>query len=129
MSDDATAAPFYPFAFVVGACTEPVEVAGLYHPVDQVSADGAGGFHWMSHINSHGIGRGLFTGDPYTFNDILVWSGSFRPPQETFLFHESLLLVGQGDVPDLRVRGLFHVTVTPTGVVNITSDDFDVDCS
>jgi hypothetical protein len=34
----------------------------------------------------------------------------------------------KGHIEDARLRALFHVTVTPHGVVNITVDRFEVDC-
>ncbi len=128
----STAGPgdvFFPFSFPgVATCAELVDVEGFFHPVFQFTADGAGGFHSKGHFNATGIGVGQSTGAIYNWNDAINFESNFRPPQETFTSQQSLLLVGRGDAVNQRLKALFHVTVTPNGVVNITADSFTQEC-
>lgn len=119
---------FFPFSALIGTCGEIVSVTGSFHEISRFSQDGAGGFHFTSHINATGIGIGQTTGATYLWNDAINQQGSFRGPQETFTSQQSFSLIGRGDAPDLSVRALFHVTVTPQGVVNITVDSYETDC-
>jgi hypothetical protein len=120
---------FLPFSFSVAMCTEVVNVSGSFHENTQFIADGSGGTHFKGHINAVGIGVGQTTGGLYNWNDVINQEGSFRGPQETFTSMQSLELIGRGSLEDARLRALFHVTVTPQGVVNITVDRFEVDCN
>lgn len=119
---------FFPFHALIGTCSEVVEVEGYFHPVFQFTADRSGGFHSKGHINATGVGVGLSTGATYNWNDAINFEENFRPPQGTFTSQQSFLLVGRGDAPNLRLHSLFHVTVTPNGVANVTADNFTVEC-
>lgn len=121
---------FFPFEFPgVAICTELVDVTGQFHPVFKFTEDGNGGIHFKGHFNATGIGIGQSTGAIYNWNDAINQEDNFRAPQETFTFQQSLELIGRGQAANYRLRALFHVTVTPNGVVNITADNFTVDCS
>lgn len=121
---------FFPFTFLgVGICTELVDVTGQFHPVFKFTEDGNGGFHFKGHFNATGIGIGQTSGATYNWNDAINQEDNFRAPQETFTFQQSLELIGRGSAANFRLRALFHVTVTPNGVVKITADNFTVDCS
>jgi hypothetical protein len=121
---------FFPFEFLgVSICTELVDVTGQFHPVFKFTADGNGGFHFKGHFNATGIGIGQSTGAIYNWNDAINEEDNFRAPQETFTSQRSLELIGRDQAANFRLRALFHVTVTPNGVVNITADNFTVDCS
>jgi len=125
-----TASPrFFPFDFPdIPICTELVDVTGQFHPVFKVTEDGNGGFHFKGHFNAIGIGIGQSSGARYNWNDAINEEDNFRAPQETFTSQESLELIGQGRAANFRLHFLFHVTVTPNGVVNITADNFTVIC-
>lgn len=120
---------FFPFNFLVPICTEVVDVTGQFHPVFKFTEDGNGGFHFKGHFNAKGTGIGLTTGATYNWNDAINQEDNFRAPQETFTFQQSLELIGRGQAANFRLRALFHVTVTPNGVVNITADNFTVVCN
>jgi hypothetical protein len=120
---------FFPFNFPVLICTEVVDVTGVFHPVFQFTADGNGGFHFKGHIDATGIGIGQSTGATYNWNDAINSEDSFRGLQETFTSQESTELIGRGQAANFRLHFLFHVTVTPNGVVNITADNFTVVCN
>jgi hypothetical protein len=127
----ASASPqFFPFNFpAFPACTELVDVTGVFHPVFRTHSDGNGGFHFKGHFNATGIGIGLTSGAIYNWNDAINAEDNFRAPQETFTSQQSLELIGRSQADNFRLRFLFHVTVTPNGVVNITADNFTVDCN
>lgn len=120
---------FFPFSFPVPICTEIVDVTGEFHPVFKFTADGNGGFHFKGHFNAKGIGIGQSSGATYNWNDAINFEDSFRAPQETFTDQRSLELIGLGQTANFRLHALFHVTVTPNGVVNITADNFTVICN
>lgn len=121
---------FFPFNFPgIPICTELVDVTGQFHPVFQFTADGNGGFHFKGHFNATGIGIGESSGATYNWNDAINFEDSFRAPQETFTFQRSLELIGRGQAANFRLSALFHLIVTPNGVLNITADKFTVVCN
>jgi hypothetical protein len=120
---------FFPFNFVVAACNELVDVTGQFHPVFRFHEDGDGGTHFKGHFNAEGIGIGLTSGAIYNWNDAINFEENFRGPQQTFTDQQSLELIGRGQATNFRLRFLFHVTVTPNGVVHIGADKFTVDCN
>jgi len=121
---------FFPFNFPgIPICTELVDVTGQFHPVFKFTEDGNGGVHFKGHFNATGIGIGQLSGATYNWNDAINFEDNFRGPQETFTDQRSLELIGRGQAANFRLRALFHVTVTPNGVVNITADNFTVTCN
>jgi hypothetical protein len=120
---------FFPFDFPgIQICTELVDVTGQFHPVFKVTEDGHGGFHFKGHFNATGIGIGQSSGATYNWNDAINEEDNFRASQETFTSQRSLELIGRGQAANFRLHFLFHVTVTPDGIVNINADNFTVVC-
>ena len=119
-----------PFSETNTACNgETVEVTGVIrHHVVFVN-DGAGGFH----------GNGLFTaiargtsssGTRYVANltdHLIQYVGAGDAPVVvTAPF--SFRLISNDGTPNLSVRGMFHITITPSGEVTVLTETFGIEC-
>lgn len=119
-----------PFSETNVTCTgESVEVSGVIrHHVVFVN-DGAGGFH----------GNGLFTaiaegtsssGTNYVANftsQLIQYIGSGDlPVAVTSPF--SFRLISNDGTPNLIAQAKFHITISPTGSVTATIDEFEIVC-
>lgn len=94
-----------------------------------VTTDGIGGVHVNGHLDWTGLsGTGLVTGRKYVGwqQDKLSLYAAPGVRAVTEVFHARL--IGQGDAPDLRFQGLYHLTITPNGQVTSSVDSFTIEC-
>lgn len=120
---------FFPVTAFGHICLgEVIDFTGFVHPVFQFTTDATGGIHYKGHFNADLIGIGRTTGSVWNWNDVQDEENNFRPPQETFQYHQHIELIGRGQAPNLLGRVLFRYTVTATGVVSVVIDNFLIEC-
>ena len=103
---------------------EIVEITGTIHLVNQTQPDGS----VISHFNYQNVtGLGLTSGTRYqvTSVDHVRLAAPFPSSIQSV---QSFQLISQGSGDDLQVQVLYHVTVSATGEVTASIDEFNVLC-
>ena len=112
---------------VSNACSgEDVQLTGTFHDQLIEVFDAAGGYHWVNHWRAQGKGVGVDSGaqyvfkggdqkpvDPGEYGGFHVWSDQGLRYESTSTWY--LNLIGQGQVPDSRIRCIAHTTVNANG--------------
>jgi hypothetical protein len=118
-----------PFAFNVRGCTERVRVTGTFHVLVLFNVAESGNETDHFHINASGTGSGLTSGATYRFNDPIDLMQQFRDNVRHIESQvEALTLIGQGDVPNMKVRGRFQITVNANGETAVEFDETETIC-
>jgi hypothetical protein len=116
------------FDFFIGPCNgEPIDGSGKVHFKDTATFAQNGSVHLTFHINAKGKGVGQVTGVKYEWNDAINESPNIAPPF-TNTWTRRFRLIGQGQVPDRFLDGIFHVTVNANGEVTSFKDEFTDTC-
>ena len=118
-----------PFSFDVAGCGEDVHVTGTVHVVLASSITPNGGSMDRFHANSSGTGVGLTTGATYRWSDPVnsvqtTQPGSPRTATQT----QTTTLVGQGGVPNLKVKSRFLLIRNDAGQVTVLIQQFEIIC-
>src|SRR5438067_2447060 len=114
-----------------GGAGELVELDGTLHSVYHVTFDSAGGLHITSHFNSQDVsGVGLATGNRYRSNEASDSKFNANGVQLAFelSFEHQLSLIGQGKIPNLKLREHEHLTINADGSVTASSAEIEADC-
>lgn len=118
-----------PFAFNVRGCTERVRVTGTFHVLVLFNVAESGNETDHFHINASGTGTGLTSGATYRFNDPINLMQQFRDNERHIESQvETLTLIGQGGVPNMKVRGRFQITVNANGETTVEFDETETIC-
>ena len=123
-----------PFTIAVSEVDETcngdvVEISGLLRHDVLIVIDAAGGLHstytiratlkGVSESGTTYLGSGVNTGSEYFAPDETPANGTFV---------DGFRLISNDGTPNLRVRALFHITVSPTGEITTFTQDLDVVC-
>lgn len=118
-----------PFAFNVRGCAERVHVTGTFHVLVLFNVAESGNETDHFHINASGTGTSLITGASYQFNDPINLMQQFRDNVRHIESQvETLTLIGEGSVPNIKVRGRFQITVNANGDTTVEFDETETIC-
>jgi hypothetical protein len=118
-----------PFAFNVRGCGERVRVTGTFHVLLLFNVAASGNETDHFHINASGTGTGLISGESFQFNDPINLMQQFRDNVRHIESQiETLTLIGQGDAPNMKVRGRFQITVNANGDTTVEFDETETIC-
>lgn len=105
---------------------ETFTYAGSYHGVFNMTFDGSGGFHLVSHDNIHVAGTGdqgnSYVGDE---SDNSTLNGRVGIEQT---LNTSFSMISQGGAPNFEIHAVTHITVNPNGTVTVFFSNFSSAC-
>jgi hypothetical protein len=118
-----------PFEATLQQCGETITLSGTLIGIFTEQALGRGGFLLTFHFQPQGVSGTSSSGVPYHATGltrdttVLVPSGGFT---DTFVnrFH----IVGTRGAPTYYVKETLHITVTPTGEITASVDNFSLEC-
>lgn len=118
-----------PFAFNVRGCTERVRVSGTFHVLGIFNLSAIENETDHFHVNVSATGTGLTTGWQYHFNDSVNLMQQFRDGVRHIESQiETLKLIGDGGIPDTKVRGRFQFVVNANGETTVDFDETETIC-
>jgi hypothetical protein len=106
-----------------------VNLSGDIHIVIATTADGRGGYHVKTHLNSQLSGVSITTGTKYVNSEDKEEEWYARPPFPAVHTHTyDFLLVSQSNTDNYVLHMTMHETVNAQGVPTATVDQFSMDC-
>lgn len=87
----------------------------------------SGNFHLKFQVTDHGFGVGRITGATYRFN--AVSTATFNGNANAITTqHRDVVMVGQGQTPNLVIKELVHIVVHEDGEVTGDVETLRIDC-
>jgi hypothetical protein len=118
-----------PFAFNVRGCNERVRVTGTFHLLASFTLSPSGNETDRFHINATGTGIGLTSGASYRFNDPINLTAHFRDGvRQVESQVETLTLIGEGSVPNTKIRARFQFAMNANGDTTVEIDQTETIC-
>ncbi|PLS02473.1 hypothetical protein [Neobacillus cucumis] len=110
---------------------EFIQAEGVSHVVLNMTPDGNGGFHLVSHDNFHATGTGDVTGSRYVVNGISKNTQNVKAPfpSTTTTISRLKVIAQKQGVPDFFTDFIVHITVNANGEVTAIKIEFDFDCN
>jgi hypothetical protein len=106
-----------------------VNLSGDIHVVISTTADGRGGYHVKTHLNSQLSGVSITTGTKYVNSEDQEEEWYARAPFPAVHTHTwDFLLVSQSNTDNYVLHMTMHETVNAQGVPTATVDQFSMDC-
>ncbi len=119
-----------PVPCAAGGTGELVAFSGNMRILEHAHADQGGGFHFTFHTQLAGLkGVGLTTGDRYQYSEIFHEEQEYNG-QDAYLDTSirSSRIIGQGPGNNFVLHVVFHIRVTPDGVVTAFVDNTRAEC-
>ncbi|WP_276504654.1 hypothetical protein [Terrimonas pollutisoli] len=117
--------------FVFIPCAgETVTLTGNLHILTHLTTNG-NNFVSKSHFQPQGIsGVGDVSGDKYQATGVTqdLVRGSFVNGSFTYTAVNNFRIIGQGTGNNYLVHQLYHITITPNGIVSTVVDNTSIDC-
>jgi hypothetical protein len=126
----ATIVQDIPFDETVVGCTEEIAVSGSLLGVFTETQSASGGFVISFHFQPQGVsGIGLTSGDMYRATGLTRETTVVTPAGgSSFTFVNQFNIVGTSGATTFDVREIAHITVTPTGAITASFDNFSTSC-
>lgn len=86
-----------------------------------------GGFHLQFRVTDFGTGVGRTTGATYRFNAVSLATFNGTAGEITTQFRD-VVMVGQGQTPNLVIKEVVHIVVNPNGEITADVDTLRIDC-
>jgi hypothetical protein len=112
-----------------GSCVGVLEIDGTLHLLNVITIDPTGSVHIQDMSTLRFTGTNLNTGDRYQATTVSRTSSTIGSDQLPFVVTAVLaehLISPTG--PDLLVRGIFHITISPDGTVTSLVSLEHVEC-
>jgi hypothetical protein len=119
-----------PFDATIQGCTEPIHLSGSLLGVFTETVTPSGGFVISFHFQPQGVsGVGLTSGAMYRGTGLTREIRVVTPSGGiTSTFVNQFHIVGTAGAPTYDVREIAHFTVTPTGDITASFDNFSISC-
>ena len=109
---------------------ENVTLTGNLHILTHLTTNG-NSFVSKSHFQPQGVsGVGDVSGDKYQATGVTqdIVRGSFANGSFTYTAVNNFRIIGQGTGNNYLVHQLYHITITPNGIVSAVVDNTSIDC-
>lgn len=109
---------------------ENVTLTGNLHILTHLTTNG-NSFVSKSHFQPQGVsGVGDVSGDKYQATGVTqdIIRGSFANGSFTYTAVNNFRIIGQGTGNNYLVHQLYHITITPNGIVSAVVDNTSIDC-
>lgn len=86
------------------------------------------GYKYRYHINAHGEGVGMYTGDEYIWNDAINEVEVVNGLPYTFSAVQTFNLIGKGSAPNEQMHVMFKIMIDKDGNFKVLVDSYRFDC-
>ena len=118
-----------PFDATIDGCGETVTLSGSLMAIFTEQRLGGGGFLITSHFQPQGVRGSSSSGATYHATGLTRTTEVYAPSGgSTYTYINRFHIVGTAGAPTFYVKETVHYTLTPTGTITASVDNFSLEC-